>query len=604
MKKANPVQTKLDAIKAVLKNLRPQQMPGEDQKDLQTAQLYLNEIASDIHASQDHVRLAALYRVSQMLGTSLDLEQALTQVMDAAIGLTGAERGLLVLLEPGTSNWKVSAARNFKQESLRHPQTATSFTVINSVIESNRGIVTTDAQTDPRFSEHESVVYHALRSIMCAPLLARGQVIGAIYVDNRAQVGIFTADDLAMLNALATQAAIAIENARLYTRTDQALARRVTELETLAQIDRQLNAELDTKQTVEIAHRWAVQESKATRGWILLTDTGIIDEGVFSYPQEYPDLSDALITRALADKGPQFSEPNGEVPARLVIPILHGAKLLGMLILERPQAFNQADVEFLTYMVSRAASAVRNAKLYEEVQKISEAKTTFISVVTHELRIPMTSIKGYADLLRQGVVGTINEQQVNFLDVIRNNVERMSSLVTDLSDISKIDAGRISLTCNFVPAKVYVDEVARNMRPKLEVKKQKLEVDVPGDLPQVYVDSNRFMQILGNMVNNASRYTPEGGKVRVVARRKGEFIRLDVSDNGIGISLLDQQRIFTQFFRSEDPAVRAEPGWGLGLHIAKRLVDVMGGDIGFNSTLGEGSVFWFTLPTTRKADEK
>jgi sigma-B regulation protein RsbU (phosphoserine phosphatase) len=159
------------------------------------------------------------------------LDEVLTQVMDAVIGLTQAERGFLVLLEEnGTEEWRLRAARNCSQETLQPKDMEISRTVIGSVIQTGQGLLTTDARNDPRFADQNSVVFYALRSIMCAPLLSRGKAIGAIYVDNRTQTGLFSPSDLELLNAFASQAAVALENAWLYTRTDQALAQRVAEL--------------------------------------------------------------------------------------------------------------------------------------------------------------------------------------------------------------------------------------------------------------------------------------------------------------------------------------------------------------------------------------
>ncbi len=180
-------------------------------------------VASGALAQQDHVRLEALYRVSRVLGTSLDLDEVLAQAMDAVIDLTGAERGFLVLLESGAQTWKVRMARNIQQEDLKGMDVSRS--LIDEVITSGQGLLTTDAQNDPRFSGRQSVVFYGLVSIMCAPLLARGKAIGAVYVDNRIQRSIFDNNDLEMLSAFAAQAAIAIDNARLYTLTNQARVR-------------------------------------------------------------------------------------------------------------------------------------------------------------------------------------------------------------------------------------------------------------------------------------------------------------------------------------------------------------------------------------------
>ncbi len=598
-----PLQEKVDALKSILRGLRPERPPEETSQGLRTAHQYLDELAQDLRLHEDQVRLAALYRVSQVLGTSLDLDEVLTQVMDAVIGLTGAERGFLVLLEAASKDWKLRAARNFSQETLERQDMAVSRTVIDTVLESREGLVTTDAQTDPRFADTESVVFHALRSIMCAPLLARGQVIGAIYVDNRAHVGLFQKDDLDMLGALAAQAAIAIENARLYTTTDQALAQRVAELETLAQIDRELNRRLDLSHMVENAHSWVMRQTEADRVWIVLADEGNLEGEVVTYPPEMAALDDPLLVHTFVRSDRQVMLPADDNPARLAVPISRGNKLLGAVVIERGDAFTDAEMQFLEHLLGRAASAIQNAQLYEAVQKMSDAKTQFISVVTHELRVPMTSIKGYTDLLRQGVVGPVNEQQLSFLEVIRGNVERMSTLVSDLSDISKIESGRIKIASAMIPLRVYVEEAIRSLRPKIDEKQHQLEMDVSADLPQVYADYNRLIQVLANLLTNANKFTPVGGQIRIVAYQQNEMVRVDVTDTGIGIGPQDQGKIFSQFFRSEDPAVHDEPGWGLGLSVSKRLVELMGGTIGFTSEMGQGTTFWFTLPTSEPREQ-
>lgn len=227
-----------------------------------------------------------------------------------------------------------------------------------------------------------------------------------------------------------------------------------------------------------------------------------------------------------------------------------------------------------------------------------QARSKFVSVVTHELRVPMTSIKGYADLLRQGAVGPLNDMQLNFVNVIRNNLDRMSTLVSDLSDISRIESGRLKLDSAFISVDGCIEAALGALRPKLEEKGLALDTAIAPDLPRVFTDPNRLLQILNYLLSNAYKYTPRGGQIRVAAQvdEGGDFVRLEVSDTGIGISPQDQASLFTQFFRSEAPAVREEPGWGLSLNIAKNLVEAMGGAIGFTSSLGAGSTFWFTIP--------
>jgi signal transduction histidine kinase len=591
-----PIQANIDELQSALLKLKEEQLPPQSEAILESANQLLGALGQNLNLSREENSLAALYRVSRALGTTLDLDQVLNQVMDAVIGLTGAERGFLVLLDAEATKWRLRAARNISQKTLR--QMEISRTVLNAVIESDQGFVTTDAQSDPRFSGQESVVFYALRSIMCAPLRSRGKMIGAIYVDNRAQAGIFTDSDLEMLNAFAVQAAIAIENARLYTQTDQALTQRIAELETLAQVDRELNTRLDFDHVMEITRRWVLRIGEASQAWILLGDEANSEVLAVAYPEGFVDWDNPLIQHSRREAEPQVALPDDCGMARLSVPILRGGKSFGVIVLEREQPFTQTDIEFLVHLSGRAATAIENARLYQAVEQANQAKTRFISVVTHELRIPMTSIKGYADLLRQGVVGPINEQQLSFLMIIRNNVERMGGLVSDLSDISRIEAGRLQLASSFISVQDYVDEILLAMKPRLEAKEQSVETELGLDLPEVYADPNRLMQILTNLVNNAAKYTPQGGKIHVRARSEDGFVRIEVEDNGVGISAEDQAKLFTQFFRSEDPLVREEQGWGLGLNVAKRLTELMGGNIGFNSDLGQGSTFWFTLPTS------
>jgi signal transduction histidine kinase len=593
----------LKSLRNTLKELKSSSLPLETKQLLYQAIQNLDDIENTLGDRPEHTRLAALYRVSRALGKSLNLEEVLTQVMDAVIDLTNAERGFLMLEDKTTGRMSLRAARNFERETLEDNE-AISHSVISTVVGHAKGVITTDAQSDPRFSSKDSVVFHALHSIMCAPLLIRGEVIGVIYVDNRARVGIFTDDDLELLDAFATQAAIAIENARLYTQTDRALAARINELETLSAIDHELASSLDFDHVMEITRQWAVSGTGSHQGWIVLFDLREKPHQVAASSEGHKDDNTRHQFQELVKDfnriDPKVIPANGNHPTRLIVPIVQMDKTAGAIIVERnsqgPADYPQEAVQFLTRLSQRAALAIENARLYEAIQEANEAKTKFISVVTHELRIPMTAIKGYTDLLRQGAVGKVNENQLDFLNVILTNVDRMSALVADLSDISRIETGRLKLEPEMIPLSQYIEETLSNLRPKIEEKAQTLKVEAPEGLPPMYADPNRVVQILTNLVSNASKYTPSGGKIYIRARPDVDMLLIEVQDSGIGISSEDQKRLFQQFFRSEDQSVREQQGWGLGLNVTKRLIELMGGAIGVQSAPGEGSTFWVRLP--------
>ena len=599
MTKTTP-QRHLDALRSALLRLKLQNLSPETRLPLQDAMQYLDKLAEFVTVDTEQSRLEVLYRVSRVLGASLDLNEVLARVMDAVIELTRAERGFLMLIDPDTGRLDLRAARNLEQETIESQDMEVSRTVIRSVIESGQGVVTTDAQNDPRFSAQESVILYSLRSVLCAPLRVRDRIAGVVYLDNRAQSGLFTTQDLEMLNAFASQAAIAIDNARLYTQTDQALAERVSELETLTQIDRELNAQLDFTQVVDIARRWAITGTGASDGWIALLEEDLPINIVAGFDEtRQAALNGALgvlVERCLSESSSHSLAPQDGNPARLIVSMQYTHKPIGILVVERPETFTSTAQQFLERLAGRAASAIQNARLYKAVQDANQAKTRFVSVVTHELRIPMTSIKGYTDLLRGGMVGPINEMQTNFLEVIRNNVERMSVLVSDLSDISHIETGRMKLSLSVVKLGENVKQVLQTVQPKIEEKQQILTVDLPENLPPINVDPNRLAQVLTNLVSNANKYTDPEGKIDLRARLEDDFIRVEVSDSGIGISAEDQERLFTQFFRSDDPMVREQQGWGLGLNVTQRLVELMGGQIGAQSEYRKGSLFWFTVP--------
>ena len=236
------------------------------------------------------------------------------------------------------------------------------------------------------------------------------------------------------------------------------------------------------------------------------------------------------------------------------------------------------------------------AEARDEAVSANKSKTEFVSVVSHELKLPMTSIKGYSDLMLAGATGALNENQTSFLTTIRNNVNRMATLVSDLADISRIESGNLRLEPRSVPVWDVIDEVVTLTKTQVTQKNQVVTVDIPTELPKAWCDRNRLAQILTNLVSNANKYTPEGGAIMVQAIRKNGMIQVKVQDNGHGMTPEDQAKLFSKFFRSADDKIREASGTGLGLSITKNLIELQGGKVWFESEFRKGTSFYFTVP--------
>jgi signal transduction histidine kinase len=323
---------------------------------------------------------------------------------------------------------------------------------------------------------------------------------------------------------------------------------------------------------------------------------------------EMPSIKAAIDSGQSSQISLVSTNEKGILPAahtQIIVPIRREVQVIGLLILETTSD-SQVNLSFLNQLSDSASIAISNAQLFAEVQRANLAKSEFVSFVAHELKNPMTSIKGYSELLAAGSVGQINEMQANFLSTIRANVQRMSALVSDLNDNAKIEAGQLRLDYKPVSVDDVVDEVIRSTKRQVEEKKQLIELQVPPKLPNVWADQIRVGQVLTNLVSNAHKYTPEGGKILVGAEvtpnqwdpgGAKEVVHLWVKDDGIGISIDDQAKIFQKFFRSDDSKAREAPGTGLGLNITKSLVEMQGGRIWFDSEFRQGTTFHFTVPT-------
>jgi len=450
----------------------------------------------------------------------------------------------------------------------------------------------------------------------------------------------FNEDDKDLLTAFTGQAAVAIENARLYTLTDQALNARVEELSVMQRIDRELNASLEVNRAMRITLAWALRQSGSEAGLIgVVSEKGlrlVASEGYTGELAPFQDVSLPMdlpaIQEAIRTGQPRCAQPAPEeeahgllhgVQGQVAVPIRRETKVIGLILLESRHSGSCTDdiLAFLSRLSDHAAIAISNAQLYAAIESANTAKSEFVSFVSHELKTPMTSIKGFTDLLAAGVVGPVNENQANFLSTIRSNVDRMATLVSDLADVSRIEAGRLKLDYGAIPVADVVDEVVRSVQKQIDEKQQNLTIDIPPSLPPMWGDRTRLIQILTNLMSNAHKYSPAGGMITLYASlaenhaaagappgnglARGlstgtgpKVIHISVKDTGFGITPDDQEKIFQKFFRSEDQSIRDTPGTGLGLNITKTLVEMQGGAIWFVSEYRKGTIFNFTVPIT------
>lgn len=551
------------------------------------------------HQSQS-AKFEALYNVSRMLGASLDLQIVLDQVMDAIIQLTGAERGFLMLRDDD-GGLEVRVARNFDQQNLDSGDFRYSRTICNTVIDSAKPILTTNATEDPRFAGQASIVAQSLRSIMATPLRARGRVFGVVYVDNRALAGLFKDDDLAALDALSSQAAIALDNALLFNETDQALSQRVDQMRQLRRVDTVLNETLNAEKAVQFTLEWACRLVGAERAhFALITGNPPIFDtlhhfGMDGQPfdgtlmSQFPPVEVAISTGRTM---PIMSDDN--TLAALIVPSLKDQTTRGIMVLERANIpFNDEETDLAERILARGAVAIENALLYERVQAANKAKSEFVGVVAHDLKSPMTGIKGYAELLM--MMGGLQENQMNYLKRISDTVTRMEVLVQDLADISRIESGLFYMEERRVAVLDVIQAVQDGTMPQIRERNHTFVVDMPDSLPDLWVDYYRLLQVLINLVSNAYKYTPDGGTITLKIHPDEKRVRFDVIDTGIGMTPAQIAKLGTKFWRADDNFTRSQPGTGLGYSITRSLVEQMGSTIEISSVPQVGSTFSFSI---------
>jgi signal transduction histidine kinase len=572
-------------------------------------------------------QLEIINEVTLSLTSTLDLDPLLNLILDKSVELLDTEAGTFMLVIEGTRELEFSVVRGPASQDLLGTRIPIGTGLAGTVAQSGRPLIVNQAHEDVRwFANIEAETDYQTNSILTVPLLRQSSVLGVVQLINKRNGFPFIEEDERLLTAFASQAVVALENARLLQQTDRALQDRVTELFMLQQLDRDLNTTLDLGTVVGLLLDWMLRICQGTAGAIVLVDENGVPHTrqTRGYEETFdPDDLDGqrrltgLLGHVLNTGQPHVSGNVHEDPhyvaasynthSQMTLPIIHKQEFIGVIAIEsdRFDAFDTELVEMAYRATNHAASTIANALLYQQVHEANLAKSEFVSMVSHELKTPMTSMRGYVDLLLSGMTGELKEQQRHFLETVSANLHRMGRQIQDLTDISRIETGRLLVTLESTALSAVVSETLRTIQGLADQKDIHLHLDLPPDLPPVMADKERLVQVLTNLLSNACKYSPPETDVTVRFRaekrplrkkKKVPVVVCSVQDSGHGISKEDQKQLFTKFFRAEDPKIRQAPGTGLGLSITKGIIDLHQGEIWVESELGVGTTFHFAIP--------
>jgi GAF domain-containing protein/nitrogen-specific signal transduction histidine kinase len=530
-----------------------------------------------------------LLRILTEVSSSLDLDRALNRTLSLLNEAVGAEQGTIMLLQAEDNLLHYRAGYGYLTD--RSDASGRSFTLrvgeglAGWVVQNRESVLAHDLFQDPRWVRSNTGQDH--RSAIVVPMQVGEDVIGVLMVFQR-EANSFSIEMLNLVRAIGGQVAVAINNAHLYELIrDQAERLGVMlrkEQEDASRSQAILEAVADGVLVTGTDNRitfvnssteriLTVQQAKL-RGSSLDAFGGLFGKSANTWMETIRRWSEDPSSYQPGDTyAEQLELENERIALVHLAPVILQNDFLG------------------------TVSIFRDITREVEVDRL---KSEFVATVSHELRTPMTAIKGYVDILAMGAAGALGENQLHFLEIVRNNIDRLNILVNDLLDISRIEAGRVTLS----PQSVNLREIAEDViadalrRSQQEGKPMALSLDAPSKVSPVIGDGERIRQVMGNLVDNAFNYTPSNGTIRINIHQQNGEMQVDVQDNGVGIAPDDQARVFERFFRGEHPLVLATPGTGLGLPIVRQLVEMHKGRIWMTSTgiPGEGSTFSFTLP--------
>jgi signal transduction histidine kinase/putative methionine-R-sulfoxide reductase with GAF domain len=494
-------------------------------------------------------------------------------------------------------------------------------------------VVIPDVLEDPDYLYADVVIPGGFRSILGVPLMRGDATIGAITV-GRDHPGTFPEAQIELLRTFADQAVIAIENVRLFNELEArtaALTRSVGELRALGEVGQAVSSTLDLETVLRTIVARAVPLAGSNSGAIYEYDeAGEIFHlrAAHLFPDELVDaLRAAPIRRGegaigrlvdtgepiqIADIADQaiYQSRVREMLIRngyrslLAVPLLCEGRLLGGLSVNRRAGgeFAPEVIELVKTFASQSALAIQNARLFREIEDksrqletASRHKSEFLANMSHELRTPLNAIIGFSEVLGERMFGEINDKQAEYVADILESGRHLLALINDILDLSKIEAGRMELEPSEFHLPTAIDNTLTLLRERAQRRGIALASDIDTQLGTVRADERKVKQVLLNLLSNALKFTPEGGRVDVRARTRDGVREISVVDTGVGIAPEDLDAVFEEFRQVGASKKKAE-GTGLGLAISRKFIELHGGRLWVESEPGRGATFTFTLP--------
>ena len=570
--------------------------------------------------------------------STFDLQAVLDTLTESAARLCDAERTFIY--RPRNGNFYLAASYGYPED-LRDfisqvPLQRGRGSLVGRTALENTVVHITDTQTDPEFTFTRPSNLRVSRSMLGVPLVREGMLIGVMGLA-RPMVQPFTVKQIDLATTFADQAVIAIENVRLFdevqARTEE-LAKSVEELRALGEVSQAVNSTLDLQTVLSTIVAKAVQLSATDGGAIYEFDadtrefrlraTHGTDEAMIAAIRKQGIRTDErIIARATAQRAPvqipdlakEPSSPIVDIVIRagyravLVVPLLRPGEVVGALVVRRkqPGEFPKSTVELLETFADQSVLAIQNARLFREIEEkgrelaeASKHKSQFLAKMSHELRTPLNAILGYTELVLDSIYGEPTEKMRTVLERLQANGKHLLGLINDVLDLSKIEAGQLTLSLDDYSMRDVVHGVISAVEPLAAEKQLAFKAEVAPELPTGHGDGRRLSQVLLNLVGNAIKFTDKG-EVAIRAEATNGAFTVAVCDTGPGIAPTDQAKIFEEFQQADSSITRKKGGTGLGLSIAKRIIEMHGGRIWVESKLGRGSTFYFTLPVRVEA---